>query len=65
MRTQRKEREREKKNETNSNANTVELKQDLNICLADGRQPTTADREKCAYTGWILLQSIHIQKRTT
>ena len=46
----------------NSNANTVELKRDLNICLADGRQPTTADGEKCAYTGWILLQSIHIQK---
>jgi hypothetical protein len=58
----------------NSNANTVELTRGLNICLADGRQPTTADQEKCAYTRWILLHiyiytyihihiCIHIQKR--
>lgn len=46
----------------NSNANIIELRRGLNICLANGRQPTIADEEKCAYTRWILLQ-IYIQKK--
>lgn len=52
----------------NSNANTVETKRGLNICLANGRQPTTRDEEKCAYTRWILLHvdvqiCIYIQEK--
>lgn len=46
-------REREKE-WMNSKANTVETRRGLNICFADGRQPTTA-KKRNVHTKWILL----------
>ena len=61
MRTQKGEKKR--KNEMNSNANIVELMRGLNICLADGRQPTTVNEEKMCIYRMDSITNISIYKR--